>query len=213
MAELGHRYANKVVALKGRSISGPGPNRLLMFQEAALFPWMTVLGNLKFALAARGVPRAEAAEPGIGKLEVKQFNAGPAAAEGGGQILVDERDLWPNRRFPTTVLVATKKALETRRPQLAALLRVHMRLTERWRTEPEAFTSAVNNAFGKLTSKPLAPAILEEAFSRLEPALDPEQAAMAEAARHAKELGYLPTDDISGLVDLSLLNELRATPQ
>ena len=123
------------------------------------------------------------------------------------------RDLWPNRRFPTTVLVATKRALETRRPQIAALLRVHLRLTGRWRTEPEAFTSAANTAFGKLTSKPLAPAILEDAFSRLEPTLDPEQAALAEAARHARELGYLPTEDISGLVGLSLLNELRATPQ
>lgn len=47
------------VAIDGKPISGPGPDRLLMFQEAALFPWMTVLGNLKFALAARGVPRAE----------------------------------------------------------------------------------------------------------------------------------------------------------
>ncbi|WP_049805098.1 ABC transporter ATP-binding protein [Stigmatella aurantiaca] len=46
------------VSLDDQRIRGPGPDRLLMFQEAALFPWLTVLGNLKFALAARGVPRA-----------------------------------------------------------------------------------------------------------------------------------------------------------
>ncbi|MDC0711934.1 ABC transporter ATP-binding protein [Stigmatella sp. ncwal1] len=46
------------VSIDDQRIRGPGPERLLMFQEAALFPWMTVLGNLKFALAARGVPRA-----------------------------------------------------------------------------------------------------------------------------------------------------------
>lgn len=47
------------VSIDGQLIRGPGPDRLLMFQEAALFPWMTVLGNLKFALAARGVPRQQ----------------------------------------------------------------------------------------------------------------------------------------------------------
>ncbi|WP_225413383.1 ABC transporter ATP-binding protein [Stigmatella hybrida] len=47
------------VSIDDQRIRGPGPDRLLMFQEAALFPWMTVQGNLQFALAARGVPRAE----------------------------------------------------------------------------------------------------------------------------------------------------------
>jgi NitT/TauT family transport system ATP-binding protein len=47
------------VSIDGKPIHGPGPDRLLMFQEAALFPWMTVRGNLEFALAARGVPKKE----------------------------------------------------------------------------------------------------------------------------------------------------------
>jgi NitT/TauT family transport system substrate-binding protein len=130
-------------------------------------------------------------------------------AQGGGQVLVDERDLWPNRRFPTTVLVTTRKVLETRRPQVVALLRTHVRLTERWQADPEAFASAVNAAYGKLTRRPLEPAVLKAAFSRLEPSLDPEPDALRQAARNAKELGYLSSDDISGLVDLSLLDEVR----
>jgi len=47
------------VSIDGRPVTGPGPERLLMFQDAALFPWMTVKGNLTFALAARGLPREE----------------------------------------------------------------------------------------------------------------------------------------------------------
>ncbi|RKH40765.1 ABC transporter ATP-binding protein [Corallococcus sicarius] len=50
------------VAIDGKPIHGPGPDRLLMFQEAALFPWLTVRGNITFALAARGVPRSERRE-------------------------------------------------------------------------------------------------------------------------------------------------------
>lgn len=129
--------------------------------------------------------------------------------EGGGHILVDERDLWPGRSFPTTVVVATKRALETRRPQLVALLRAHVRLTERWRANPGRFQNEVNAAFGQLTHKPLREEVLKGAFSRLEPALEPGGAALAAAARHARELNYLTSDDISGLVDLSLLVEAR----
>jgi NitT/TauT family transport system ATP-binding protein len=47
------------VFLDGQPITQPGPDRLLMFQEPALFPWMTVRQNLEFVLAAQGVPRAE----------------------------------------------------------------------------------------------------------------------------------------------------------
>lgn len=129
-------------------------------------------------------------------------------AEGGGHILLDERQVWPQRRFHTTVLVTTREALETRREPLKKLLRVHLALTRQWQREPEAFLPRVNAAFSKVTRKPLADAILRDAFSRLEPALDvmPEQ--LHEAAEHARQLGFIPSADLSGFVDTSLLEEV-----
>ncbi|WP_425437646.1 ABC transporter ATP-binding protein [Melittangium boletus] len=50
------------VRIDGREIRGPGPDRLLMFQEAALYPWLTVRQNLEFVLAARGLSRKDRAE-------------------------------------------------------------------------------------------------------------------------------------------------------
>nr|WP_158080003.1 ATP-binding cassette domain-containing protein [Archangium sp. Cb G35] len=50
------------VRIDGKPITGPGPDRLLMFQEAALFPWLSVRQNIEFVLAARGLSRAERAE-------------------------------------------------------------------------------------------------------------------------------------------------------
>ncbi len=38
------------VALDGRAIAGPGPERGVMFQDYALFPWRTVWGNVEFGL-------------------------------------------------------------------------------------------------------------------------------------------------------------------
>ena len=40
----------------GKPIDEPGPHRLMMFQEAALFPWLTVLGNGWRELTVRGEP-------------------------------------------------------------------------------------------------------------------------------------------------------------
>jgi len=47
------------VTLDDVPITGPGPDRLLMFQEAALYPWMTVQQNITFMLQGRGMSRAE----------------------------------------------------------------------------------------------------------------------------------------------------------
>jgi NitT/TauT family transport system ATP-binding protein len=39
-----------IVAIDDRVISGPGPDRGVMFQDYALFPWLTVWGNVEFGL-------------------------------------------------------------------------------------------------------------------------------------------------------------------
>lgn len=47
------------VRVEGGPVDGPGPDRGVVFQDFALFPWMTVESNIAFGLKMRGVPRAE----------------------------------------------------------------------------------------------------------------------------------------------------------
>ena len=49
-----------VAKVKGRAITGPGPDRGPVFQEFALFPWKNVLGNVMYGLRQQGVKRGEA---------------------------------------------------------------------------------------------------------------------------------------------------------
>jgi len=46
----------------GTPIRGPAPERGMVFQDYALFPWLTVRDNIAFGPTSRGVPRAEARE-------------------------------------------------------------------------------------------------------------------------------------------------------
>ena len=48
-----------VVRVGDRDVAGPGPDRTVMFQDAALFPWLTLRRNVAFPLEIAGVGRAE----------------------------------------------------------------------------------------------------------------------------------------------------------
>ena len=47
------------VAYRGQTVDGPAVGIAMVFQTFALFPWLTVLGNVELGLEAQGVPRAE----------------------------------------------------------------------------------------------------------------------------------------------------------
>jgi NitT/TauT family transport system ATP-binding protein len=50
------------IMIEGVEVRGTGIDRVMMFQDAALFPWLTVQGNVEFALKQQGIPRRERAE-------------------------------------------------------------------------------------------------------------------------------------------------------
>lgn len=50
------------ILMDGRPITGPGNDRIMMFQDAALFPWLNVIENVKFGLDVAGYSREEQEE-------------------------------------------------------------------------------------------------------------------------------------------------------
>jgi len=49
------------IRVDGKRVQGPGLDRGIVFQQYALFPWLTALGNIEFGLEAGGVAKRERA--------------------------------------------------------------------------------------------------------------------------------------------------------
>ena len=77
------------ILIDGERVQGPGRDRLVVFQETALFPWMTSLGNVMFGPEVRGVSAREARQEArrlLEKVGLKGFeDKYPSQLSGGMQ--------------------------------------------------------------------------------------------------------------------------------
>ena len=58
------------VDYRGQPVDGPAAGIAMVFQSFALFPWLTVLGNVELGLEAQGVPRAERRQRAIEAIDL-----------------------------------------------------------------------------------------------------------------------------------------------
>ena len=56
LAGLDFPTAGKII-VNDRTVTGPGPDRGMVFQTYTLFPWMTVENNIKFGLKIKKMPK------------------------------------------------------------------------------------------------------------------------------------------------------------
>lgn len=75
------------VSVDGKIVDGPGPERGVVFQQYALFPWLTVLKNVEFGLKLKGITGDQATQEAMKYLkmvDLEQFaNSYPKELSGG----------------------------------------------------------------------------------------------------------------------------------
>ncbi|SDO29161.1 NitT/TauT family transport system substrate-binding protein [Nakamurella panacisegetis] len=129
--------------------------------------------------------------------------------EAGGKTLVDESTLWPNKEFPTTILVVGKKFLDEHPDTVRALISGEITAAGEIAADPAKSSAAINDAIGKLTGKKLSDSVMASAFKNIKVTVDPLAATYNVSSQHAVDGGLLKSvPDINGLFDLRILNKL-----
>lgn len=129
--------------------------------------------------------------------------------EGGGELFLDERDLWPQGDFVTAHLIASPSLLEQHPDIVRNWLTAHVDVTEWAVAHPKDAQEVLNAEIERLTGKPLESQVLEDAWSRMRPTWDPISSSLVASAEAAYHAGFLKEEpDLSGIYDLTLLNEV-----
>ena len=128
--------------------------------------------------------------------------------EGGGTVLLDERDLWPGGEFVTTQLVVRTDYLRAHPETVRRLVAGSVEANRQIDADPGNAKRVLNAALDTLTGEPLAPLVLDRAFGQLRPTDDPIATSLATSAQHAFDTGLVKQADLSGIYDLGLLREV-----
>jgi NitT/TauT family transport system substrate-binding protein len=128
--------------------------------------------------------------------------------EGNGKILVDERALWPGKKFATTVLVARAAFLQAHPDLVKKFLEAHVATVDTIAGNPDAARKIVGDRIKALTGKALPDAILSASLARTDFTYDPLRESVLTFADWSKALGYQREDRsaLGELIDLKPLN-------
>jgi NitT/TauT family transport system substrate-binding protein len=128
--------------------------------------------------------------------------------EGGGKVLVDEKDLWPDGAFVTTHLIVSTEYLKKYPGTITKLLAAEADTLDTVTKDPAKAKETANAALLALTTKQLKPEVLDRAWENLTLTLDPVASTLQVSADHGVEVGTTQKADLKGIYDLSLLNAL-----
>lgn len=131
--------------------------------------------------------------------------------EAGGKLFLDERTLWPDGQFPTTVVIARTDFLKKHGDVVLNFLRGHVETTQWIGANPEEAKKLVNDGLQQLTGKALSQKTIDGAWQRISVTNDPLAAAVKTSANNAAELGFLSEKpNLDKLFALDLVNQALA---
>ncbi|KUO03082.1 aliphatic sulfonate ABC transporter substrate-binding protein [Streptomyces caeruleatus] len=200
--------------VKGKKIATP---QLGNTQDVAFLNWVSEQGWKVDAESGKGDVSVVRTDNKItpdayksGSIDgawVPEPTASKLVAEG-GKVLLDEADLWPDKKFVITNVIVRQDFLKEHPEAVEAVLRASVR-TNRWIDDnPEKAKAAANAQLKADTGKALPAAVLDPAWQSIQVTDDPLAATLDTEAKHAVEAGLLQKPDLTGIYDLTPLNRV-----
>lgn len=130
---------------------------------------------------------------------------------GMGNIIAEERVLWPEKKFSLTSVIVRREFLKKHPDLVKKFLRAHVQLTKELQADPNQFGNVINKEMKRLTGKQLPAAVIEGSFQYTEFTTDPGIDSFQRFFAMGKELKLVrgETLEIKKLVQLDLLREVE----
>ncbi|MER7572531.1 ABC transporter substrate-binding protein [Streptomyces sp. NPDC126514] len=200
--------------VKGKKIATP---QLGNTQDVAFLNWIAEQGWKVEAQSGKGdvsVVRTDnkvtpdAYKSGsIDGAWVPEPTASKLVAEG-GKVLLDEADLWPDKKFVITNIIVSQTFLKEHPDVVEAVLRGSVKANEWINANPDKAKASANEALKKESGKALPAEVIDPAWKSISFLDDPLAATLDTQAEHAVKAGLLEQPDLNGIYDLTLLNKI-----
>ncbi|GGT24343.1 lipoprotein [Streptomyces kurssanovii] len=126
----------------------------------------------------------------------------------GAKVLLDESDLWPDKKFVITNIIVSQKFLKEHPDVVEAVLRGSVKTNAWINADPDRAKASANTKLQELTGKPLGDAVIDSAWPSISFLDDPLAATLNVQAQHAVKAGLLKKPELKGIYDLTTLNKV-----
>jgi NitT/TauT family transport system substrate-binding protein len=193
--------------LKGQSLATPSLGNT---QDVALRYWLKQNG---LTTSATGGGDVSIKPTPTNSAAVLEFGSGQIAGasepspydvemvQDGGRVLLSEPGV-------TTVLMVTQSFLSAHPAIVSDLLKANLDALDYIKSDPAGAEAAANAELAAYTGKPLKSKVLGPAFKEITFTDDPDAASLTTDAQDAVSLGLLKPVNLSGIFDLTPLNNL-----
>jgi len=200
--------------VKGKKIATP---QLGNTQDVAFLTWITDQGWKVDAESGKGDVSVVRTDNKItpdayksGSIDgawVPEPTASKLVAEG-AEVLLDESDLWPDKKFVITNIIVSQKFLKEHPDVVEAVLRGSVKTNEWINANPDQAKASANAALKELSGKALPADVIDPAWKSITFLDDPLASTLNTEAEHAVKAGLLEEPALKGIYDLTLLDKV-----
>lgn len=138
---------------------------------------------------------------------VPEPTASKLVAEG-GKVILDEADLWPDKKFVITNIIVSQSFLKEHPKVVEAVLRGSVKTNQWIKDNPEKAKASANAALKEASGKELPAEVIDPAWKSIQTTDDPLAATLDSEAKHAVTAGLLEQPNLKGIYDLKPLNKV-----